>query len=130
MKQRNGEAGFTLVSVLIAMILLTVGIMAMSRTQSLMLAAHTGAATRTTALEIARAYLENLRTRDPATLVTEAAVRVDETGTVNANGAYTRSVLVQDVPTYLKRVTVQVTAPGQGKTVSLMTTAYVNPNPT
>jgi len=130
MKLRNGEAGFTLISVMMAVVLLTIGILALSRTQSLVLSAHSSAATRTTALEIARAYLENLRSRDPSTLATESALKVDETGVANANGPYTRSVTVQSLSSNLKQVTVTVTTPTNKNGVSLMTMAYVNPNPT
>jgi hypothetical protein len=114
---------------MVAVVLLTVGILSLSRTQSLVLAAHTTAGTRTSALEIARTYLETLRSVDPATLQTQAALQVDETGTVSATGKYTRSVDVVDLGGNLKRVTVTVGTPTQKNTVSLMTMAYVNPNP-
>ena len=127
---QNREAGFTLISVMMAVVLLAIGILALSRTQSLVLSAHTSAATRTTALEIARSYLENLRSRDPSTLATEAAVKVDETGVTNTNGVYTRTVTVASLSSNLLQVTVTVTTPTNRNGVSLMTMAYVNPNPT
>jgi Tfp pilus assembly protein PilV len=130
MKQRSEEAGFTLISVMVAVVLLVIGVLALARTQSLVLAAHSTAGSRTSAVEIARDYLETLRSRDPATLQSEAAIRVDESGAANANGAYTRTVDVQVLTTNLKRVTVQVTTPRSRNPVSLMTMAYVNPNPT
>ncbi|HUL50642.1 MAG TPA: prepilin-type N-terminal cleavage/methylation domain-containing protein [Gemmatimonadales bacterium] len=130
MRPQNREAGFTLLSVMLAVMLLSVGVLGVVRTQSLVLSAHTAAATRTGALEIARAYLEDLRSRDPGTLQTEAPVQVDETGVVNTQGRYTRSVQVQSVSSSLVRVTVTVTTPTNKNGVSLMTMAFVNPNPT
>jgi type IV pilus assembly protein PilV len=130
MKPQSREAGFTLLSVMLAVMLLSIGLLAVVRTQSLVLSAHSAAATRTSALEIARAYLENLRSRDPSTLQTESPLQVDETGVANTHGPYTRTVTVQSLASNLVQVTVTVTTPRNKNGVSLMTMAYVNPNPT
>lgn len=125
MTTKKREAGFTLVSVLIAMILLMVGIAALSRTGFETLRAHTAAATRTTALDIARTYMEDLRTRDPGTLQSEGAVVVDETGKVNSSGQYQRSVDVQVLAKNLKQVTVRVRARNLKTPVELVTMTFV-----
>jgi Tfp pilus assembly protein PilV len=123
---RNTESGFSLVSVLIAMILLSVGILAISHTNFVVLRAHGEAATRTAALSVARAYLEELRSRNAAALATEAPVSVDERGQVNSIGPYRRSLLVEVVGKNLKRVTVTVTAPRPAGSVHLVTNAFVS----
>jgi type IV pilus assembly protein PilV len=125
---RTNESGFSLVSVLIALTILSVGIMALTRTNFVVLRAQREAASRTTAVAVARAYLEELRGRDAATLASESPVSVDEKGKTDATGVYTRSVEVIDQrPTLsLKRVTVTVTGPRIGAPVRLVTNAFVN----
>ena len=125
MKTKKREAGFTLISVMIAMILLVVGISALSRTGFETLRAQTAAATRTTALDIARTYLEDLRTRDPASLASETAVVVDETGRVSSTGYYQRSVDVQVLAKNLKQVTVRVRTSNLKTAVELVTMTFV-----
>lgn len=126
MKYLKQQSGFTIVSVMIALVLLTLGIMAVSRTSFEVLRAHTATAARTTALEIGRSYLEELRTRDPASLVSETAVKVDETGQVSATGAYQRSVLVEVLAKNLKRVTVRVQGPHLKGPIELVTNTFVS----
>lgn len=126
MKHLKQQSGFTIVSVMIALVLLTLGIMAVSRTSFEVMRAHTATASRTTALEIGRSYLEELRTRDPASLVSETAVTVDETGQVSATGAYQRSVLVEVLAKNLKRVTVRVRGPHLKGPIELVTNTFVS----
>lgn len=123
---RNTESGFSLVSVLIAVVLLSVGILAISRTTFAVLRAHGQAGARTTALSVARSYLEEVRSRDAATLATESPVSVDEQGQVNSMGPYARSLLVEVLGKNLKRVTVTVTAPNLAGPVRLVTNAFVS----
>jgi Tfp pilus assembly protein PilV len=123
---RRNESGFSLVSVLIALTILSVGIMALARTNFVVLRAQREAASRTTALAVARAYLEELRGRNAGALATETPMPVDEEGKANSAGLYTRSVEVEDLATNLKRVTVTVTGPRLGAPVRLVTNAFVN----
>jgi Tfp pilus assembly protein PilV len=120
------ESGFSLVSVLIALTILSVGIMALTRTNFVVLRAQREAASRTTAVAVARAHLEDLRGRNAGTLANEAPISVDERGKTNAAGLYTRSVQVDSLATNLKRVTVTVTGPRIGAPVRLVTNAFVN----
>ncbi|NIM49405.1 MAG: hypothetical protein GTN78_01955 [Gemmatimonadales bacterium] len=119
------EAGFTLISVMIALILLAVGIMALSRAGGEVLAARSAAATRTTAVAIGRAYMETLRSRDPATLSSESAVKVNDTGAADPNGQYTRTVEVESTGENLVRVRVLIDAPRSQEPVELVTLVYV-----
>lgn len=118
------QAGFTLISVLIALLLLTIGILAVSRTGYQVLRAHTNATTRTTALALARSYLEELRSRDPTTLVNEGPVKLNDAGALSATGLYTRSVIIEQLAPNLRRVTVRVAAPNLKVPVELVTMAF------
>lgn len=120
------EAGFTIFSVLIAMMLLMVGVTALSRTGYQVLSAHTAAAARTTALSIARSHLEDLRSRDPETLQTESPIVVDESGQLASAGPYTRTVVVDQLAINLKRVSVLVRGPRLQHPVQLVTLVFVS----
>ena len=126
MKRR--EAGFTIISVLLAIVMLSFGVLALARTSGIAMRAQSRAALRTQATSLARAYMENVRGRDPSAIVTEAEVNVDETGVVDPAGVFTRSVHVDDVRTNLKRITVVVKYPGSNIPVELVTLAYVGTN--
>lgn len=123
--KKTHEAGFTLISVMIAMLMLTIGIAAMSRTGFVTQQAHTAAAARTTALEIAVGYMEDLRSRDPGILDSESPVMVDATGQQNTSGPYTRSVVVAVLAKNLKQITVRVLTPLLKNPVELVTLAFV-----
>ena len=120
----QNEAGFTLVSVLIAITLLTVGLMALAKTQTVMVQTQAGVATRSTALAIAQGYTEVIRSRDPATLVSEAAVSVDDQGQPSAQGKFSRSTVVTDDATNLVRVRVQVDYPRARMPIEIITLIY------
>jgi Tfp pilus assembly protein PilV len=125
MSQRQPqERGFTLVSVLIAVVLLTFGLMALARTQSILVATQGTLATRSTALAIAQGYTEVIRSRDPATLATEAAVDVDEQGQPSVQGKFSRSTVVTNDATNLLRVTVRVDYPRERMPIELVTLIF------
>jgi Tfp pilus assembly protein PilV len=119
------EDGFTIISVLVAIVMLSIGILALSRSGTQAIAAQTLAGNRTTALAIGRAYMEAVRSRPPAQVQSESAVKVDETGTVNPNGVFTRSVAVTVVRHNLKEVRVVVEFPRSNVPIELLTLAYV-----
>lgn len=119
------EAGFTLVSILVAVVLLSIGVMAVASTTGAVVAAHTKASTKTVALSIARGYLEEVRSREPADLTTESAVQVDEAGTPSGTGMFTRSMTVADVARNLKEVRVTVDYPRAAAPVELITLAFI-----
>jgi Tfp pilus assembly protein PilV len=127
MKTVRNEGGFTLISVLIAIVMLSVGLVALSRSQALLMTTENRLSNSNTALSIARGYLEVVRGRDPWTVVTEAPVTVNQLGVVDVNGTYTRSMDVTlDAPNLL-RVTVHVTFPRQTTPTDLITLIYRGP---
>ncbi len=117
--------GFTIISVLVAIVMLSVGILALSRSGTQAMAAQTLAGNRTTALAIGRAYMEAVRSRPPAEVLSESAARVDRTGTVDPNGVFTRSVVVKNVRHNLKEIRVIVEFPRSKVPIELVTLAYV-----
>ena len=123
MIKRNN--GYTIISVLIAIVMLSGGILALSRTGTMAMVAQNTAGLRTTALAIARAHMERVRSRPASDVVSESPVQVDETGLVDTGGRYTRSVEVADVRHNLKEIKVIVTFPNGLVPVELITLAYV-----
>ncbi|HEY7027639.1 MAG TPA: prepilin-type N-terminal cleavage/methylation domain-containing protein [Gemmatimonadales bacterium] len=123
-KPGKNEGGFTLISVLIAIVMLSVGLVALARSQAMLMTTQNRLANANTALSIARGYVEQVRGRDPWTLATEAPVAVDELGIVAANGTYRRSMDVTLDATNLARVTVTVTFPRQSQPVQVITLIY------
>ncbi|UCF41968.1 MAG: prepilin-type N-terminal cleavage/methylation domain-containing protein [Gemmatimonadota bacterium] len=124
------ESGFTLISVLIAMVLLSVGIMALARAGGEVIAARSTASIKVNALAIARAHIERIRAQPPQDVKAEAPVQVDESGLMNSGGAYTRTVIVDALDPTLIRVKVQVDYPRATLPVELVTLIYIPPVPT
>ena len=124
MTRMKNESGFTLISVLIAIVMLSIGLMALSRSQTILMATQNRMANGNTALAIARSYLEQVRGRDPWTLAAEAPVAVDELGVVTLNGTYQRSMDMTLDANNLVRVTIRVTFPKQTSPTELVTLIY------
>ena len=120
----KSERGFTLVSVMIAIILLNLGLLALVKAQGVLARSQTDTATRATALAIAQGYTEVLRSRNPATLASEAAVQVDAEGQPAADGVFFRSSTVTSDAANLLRVTVNVTYPRGTQPITLITLIY------
>lgn len=119
--------GFTIISVLVAMVLLSIGVLALSRTTAKVLTVHSDAGARTNALAIARGYMEQVRASDARDLKSVAPVTVDDTGEPDAAGHYTRSLVVTEVEHNLVEVKVTVDFPRFTKPVELVTLAYQRP---
>lgn len=124
------ESGFTLISVMIALILLSVGIMALARASGEVVAARTTSAVKTNAVAIARGHMEWLRSRPPQDLTDEAAVRVNMAGEIDGTGPYTRSVKLTTQSSTLINVKVIVDYPRANEPVEIVTLIYVPPVPT
>ena len=122
---RNNEQGFTLVSVLIAVVILTIGILALAKTSATVVRSSARAATRSEAVSLARAYMEEVRSRPPANLVSETLATINRQGQVDPNGPYTRQVVVTTLASNLKSVQVVITMPGSSVPVELVTMAFV-----
>ena len=121
---RRAEQGFTLISVMIALVMLTIGLLALAKVQTTLARTQSNATLRGAALTVARSYTEEIRSRDPWTLASEGAVKVNMYGQVDPSGVLTRSVAVTLDADNLVRVTVQVDYPGQKVPVQLITMAY------
>ncbi len=117
--------GFTLVSMLVAIILLTVGLSALSGANASTIRLQTLAQNRTNAIAIARAYLEQLRTRDPRLVVSEATVQLNAQGvTTGSNLSYSRTVTVIEQRQNLVQVEVLVEYPQAQQPVRLITLLF------
>jgi Tfp pilus assembly protein PilV len=117
------RTGFTLISVLFALTLLSIGIMALARLQFTITRVAREESSRTTALQLAASYLEEVRARDPWSLANEGPHPVDSTGIVNAGGTFTRQLIVGSINPQLLRVRVAVT-PTQARPVTLETMIF------
>ena len=124
------ESGFTLISVMIALVLLSVGVMALARAGGEVAAARTTSAVKTNAVAIARGHMEYLRSRPPQDLTSESPVQVDEGGDINSSGAYTRSVTLRTESSTLLNVKVIVDYPRANEPVEIVTLIYLPPVPT
>ena len=124
MSRARDERGFTLISVLLAVMMLTIGLVALARTQGLLTAAESGVSNRSVALAVASGYLEQLRGSDPSTLVSEAPVAVDADGQPAANGSYQRSTVVTLDQPNLVRLQVIVDYPRSSMPVQLVALLY------
>jgi type IV pilus assembly protein PilV len=118
------KRGFTLVSVLVALAILAIGLLALARAQAAIVASQGNVANRTTALTIARDYAEVLRSRSPWTLASETPVAVDARGQAAANGPYTRSTNVTVLQNNLIQVQILVTYPRATVPVDITTLIY------
>ena len=79
---------------------------------------------RSVALTVARSYVEEIRSRDPWTIASEAPVNVNLQGQAAAAGPLRRSTTVTEDSANLLRITVRVDYPGQNQPVQLITMAY------
>lgn len=121
--RRRPDAGLSLVSVMVALVLLSVGIMSVSQvlTQSVMM--QTTLSLRTTGLDVARSYMEEVKGRDPLTLTAEDEVRVNVRGEEEDYGVFTRELRIETVDTHLMEVTVIVKLP-RTNPIELVTWIY------
>ena len=111
LRVRRPDAGFTLISVMVAIILLSIGITSISQVLTQSVAMQTIVGMRTTGLDVARSYMEEVRGRDPLTLTSESEVRVNDRGEADSEGRFLRELTVQTVDLHLVEATVIVTLP-------------------
>jgi type IV pilus modification protein PilV len=119
--------GFTLISVMIAVVILAVGVLALSKTLTGAMAANTRAGLRTVALDIARQRMEFLRaqpTDEIGTYADASGTEVNEEGRPVTGGLYRRTVVITNVRTNLVSLTVRVTYPRGTAPVELVTYVY------
>ncbi len=120
---RRPDEGFGLISVMVAIVLLSVGILSLSQVLTQSVAMQTIIASRTTGLDLARSYMEVVRGLDPLLVAATPEVKVNERGEEDANGRFTRELTVATVDLHLVEVTVIVTLP-RSNPIRLVTWIY------
>ena len=131
-QQPNDESGFTLVTVMVAVVLVSVAVVALSGTSVYVLSLQTESTVRSAATGIASAYMEEVKTRRISRLASEAETNVNELGEDDAGPVsarlYVRTLVVKQGPAPSSRlVTVTVHYPrGRAKMgkVELVTIIY------
>lgn len=118
------RGGFALLSVMVAVVLLATGVMAIGAANTMRLRSVTRSTVRTTALNLARGFLEELRGRDPWSLATESQIAIDEAGVPAVSGRFTRQLLVTEMRPNLVRVEVIITAVGLSTPIRIVTNTY------
>lgn len=122
------RGGFSILSVLIAVVLMGVGVAAVSSTSVYLLSLQTEAAVRSTATGLAVTYMEDVKTRPTNSLESEATEAINELGELDASGGFTRELRVLAGPvTNSELVEVEITYPrglGRRGTVTLVTIIY------
>jgi len=120
----SARRGFTLVSMIVAIILLAVGLSSLASANASTIKLQTLAQNRTNAIAIARGYLEQVRTRDPWLVQTEASVRLGAEGTPDASGPYVRTMTVTETRQNLIKIDVAVSYPRASTPVVLTTLLF------
>ena len=116
--------GFTVVSMLVAIILLAVGMTSLATANGSTIKIQTLAQNRTNAIAIARSFMEEVRTRDPWTLVSETGVTLNADGQAATTGAYVRTMEVVVTRQNLLRISVSVAYPRGTQPVALTTSFF------
>lgn len=123
--ERNSRrAGFSLISVVVAILLLSIGALAFMQTAYTAMAMENLSSTRSSALGIALSHMEFLRSNDPALVSSESPVKVNERGEIDANGVFEREVKVEDVSDRLRKITVLVAFPGGPNPIEIATLGF------
>ena len=122
----KNDKGFSLVSVMVAIVLISIGILSIFSTQVSAYSLQTHANARTAAVNIARAHMEQIKAQDPRTLgaVPLSPERVDSDGQPDEKGAFTRKVDIASGGDHLKQVTVIVDFPKAKQPIELVTLVY------
>lgn len=120
---KRRDAGYGLVEVLVAVVLLSVGVLSISGVLTRSTGMQTMSSQRTTALSIAQSVMERIRAMDPLTVTAQATQSVGEDGQPDSNGVFTRTVAVDSAGRNLMSVTVTVTSP-RSPPVELVTWIY------
>lgn len=124
-RRPGARPGFALVSLMVALFLLSIGVMAVGAANVSRLREQSSATLRARALTIARSHLEELRARDAWTIVDEPGVTVrDDGATGTTEAAFTRSVGVTVDRPNLVTVVVEVRTPRLVTPVRLSTQVY------
>jgi Tfp pilus assembly protein PilV len=129
-RRLTGEGGYGIVSVLVAIVLLAAGVVALSTSSVFVTSLRNEAAVRSVAASIALSYMEDIKTRERATLASEDPAKINEKGELDEAGDFLRVVDVAPDTTVVDavRIKVKVGYPGPlGRTraVEVVTIIYV-----
>ena len=117
------DAGFGLISVMVAIVLLSVGVLSLSQLLTQSVSMQTIIASRTSGLDVARSYMEEVKGLDPLLVEATPEVRVNEKGEEDSNGLFTKELTVTTVQLHLVEATVIVTMP-RSNPIRLVTWIY------
>jgi Tfp pilus assembly protein FimT len=125
----SSEEGFGMVSVLVAMVLLAVAVVALSSSSAFLVSLQTDASGRAIATSLGVAYMEEVRRRPPGSLASESPVRVNSEGVADEGGAFVRGLTIETDPIApnVVRATVEVVYPagiGRTGTISFQTVIH------
>jgi Tfp pilus assembly protein PilV len=125
-----GESGYGMVSLLVAIVLLSAGVVVLSSSSVFLTSLRNEASVRSVAASLALGYMEEIKTRDRATLASEDPVTINEKGELDEGGDFLRVVDVEPDTSVVEsvRVKVKVGYPGPlGRTrvVEVVTIIYV-----
>lgn len=120
----RARRGFTLISMMVALVLLVVGVSALATANGSTVKLQTLAQNRTNAIALARSYVEQVRTRDPWMVESESAIRLNSDGTASSTGAYVRTLTVRETRNNLVEVEVRVDYPRATQPVKLITSLF------
>ena len=112
---------------MMAIILLAVGLMSLAGANAQTITMQTLSQNRTSAVSIARAYMEQVRTRDPWSIVSESAVTLNNDGQTSGSGGFVRTLTVTTTRQNLIKIVVSVTYPRGTQPIQL-TTSYFRGN--
>lgn len=120
--------GSSLVSVIVALTLLSIGISTLVRSSAYSISVRAGSSNRASAVYIADTYLEQLKVRFDSLIVSETSVLVDRRGDVDPSGVFLRSVDIdRSIATDLIKTIVTVEYPwtnGRRNSVEITTFIY------
>jgi type IV pilus assembly protein PilV len=120
---QRSDAGFGLISVVVAIVLLSVGVLSLSQVLTQSVSMQTIISTRTTGLDVARSFMEEVKGRDPLTIQSIPQARVNRNGELDSGGLYTRELTITTVQLHLMEATVIVTMP-RSNPITIITWIY------
>ena len=122
------EKGLSLVEVIIALLMVSLGMIALIHSSAYTLGVRAGSSNRATATYIADTYLEQLKIRADSLTAAELPTSVDSRGTADPSGYFARSLNIdRSIATDLIKATVTVEYPwasGRRRSVEITTFIY------
>lgn len=123
-RPRALRRGFTIVAMMMAIVLLSVGLMSLAGANAQTITMQTLAQNRTSAVAIARGYLEQVRTRDPWLVESEGSIALNSDGQTASGGKFLRIMTVTTIRQNLIRIDVHVMYPRGTQPVHLVTSLF------